>query len=591
MDNQDVSGLGAEQESTPKTLRNFGGRRQVAPAQVPPEKDFRALPEAVLPRVRRPVSDVMRLELASSTSSESPVPPFPPSAGPSCEYFPELPVAEPHQRGFSAYLKRKFGEFTKPNRSLKERIRALPLIGYLMAWGNAILKVGVTRHHHQLELANLREQNQMLRRDILAMHQRFNQLEPMLSGMQARGDKQFHFTYEHLEKIAARFDLSYYELRELHASIEEVFWCVYQGPNSLLSSMLSNVTARYEASVEKIALVNAELAAVKSRAKTLEELQPDARLRRLETIDASHRLMKLEQLEVARKLKQLNQQLRSKQKEECTLFGSETQDQLNLEALRERLNRIEQRLSSSNVTTKMDENPVIKSSNNAADHAVDLDQFYIEFEDKFRGSKQEIKQRLRAYLPYVDGFARNATQAARRFVDVGCGRGEWLELLGEIGIPALGIDMNAAMVDSCLAAGCAAKVDDAIAYLQKQDAGSLGGVTGFHIVEHLPFETLITLFDAAYAALAEGGLLIFETPNPENMIVGSCNFYFDPTHRNPIVPAVAEFIAKQRGFSKAEILRLHPFPESYRVKNEGFSGDIINQFFYGPQDYALIAWK
>jgi O-antigen chain-terminating methyltransferase len=176
-------------------------------------------------------------------------------------------------------------------------------------------------------------------------------------------------------------------------------------------------------------------------------------------------------------------------------------------------------------------------------------------------------------------------------VDVGCGRGEWLELLGELGIPALGIDMNAAMVDACIASGCAAKVDDAIAYLQQQPAGCLAGVTGFHIIEHLPFETLIALFDAAYAALADGGILIFETPNPENMIVGSCNFYYDPTHRNPIVPAVAEFIATQRGFSKAEILRLHPFPEDYRVKGEGFSGDIINKFFFGAQDFALIAWK
>jgi O-antigen chain-terminating methyltransferase len=580
MDNQDISGSGERQGETPKNLRSFGGRRQLAEEQMDPEKGLNSLPEPILPRIRRPVSDVMRLEPTPPPDCYVQVPPFSQMPPPSCEHFPNLPTVVSHEPGFKAYILRKFTSFTKSNISIKERIRSLPVIGYVLASANAIVKIAATRHHHQLELANLREQNQMLRADILDIRQTFNHLELVFNGLQARSDEQFqlvnNYLQAELQKIASRFELSYYELRELHASIEEVFWCVYQGPNSLLTSLMSNVTARHNA-------VNEKIEATKLRLLEIERLQIDPRLRHLEKIDTGNRLMKLEQLEIAHKLKQLSHLVRLRQRDQ----HAEMQDVAMPQNLQQQVSQLAQRLQASSPASSAPPLP----KQNPVQGSTHLDQFYIEFEDKFRGSKQEIKQRLRAYLPYVDAFARASDDQGRGFVDVGCGRGEWLELLGELGIPALGIDMNAAMVDACIASGCAAKVDDAIAYLQRQPAGSLAGVTGFHIIEHLPFEILIALFDAAYAALADGGILIFETPNPENLIVGSCNFYYDPTHRNPIVPAVAEFIATQRGFTKAEILRLHPFPESYRVKDEGFSGDIINQFFYGPQDYALIAWK
>ena len=86
--------------------------------------------------------------------------------------------------------------------------------------------------------------------------------------------------------------------------------------------------------------------------------------------------------------------------------------------------------------------------------------------------------------------------------------------------------------------------------------------------------------DAAYHALAEGGILIFETPNPENLIIGACNFYFDPTHLHPIVPDVAQFIATQRGFSSAQILRLHPFPEDYQMSGDSHVENALNRFFF-----------
>jgi O-antigen chain-terminating methyltransferase len=220
-----------------------------------------------------------------------------------------------------------------------------------------------------------------------------------------------------------------------------------------------------------------------------------------------------------------------------------------------------------------------------------LDQFFADFEAKFRGSRSEIVQRLRAYLPYLENELQTPIEQRRHFVDVGCGRGEWLELMSEMDIPCLGVDLNTAKVEECVAQNLAAIATDAIAYLKQQEANSLGGVTGFHIIEHLPFPLLIELFDAAFHALAPGGVLIFETPNPENLIVGACNFYYDPTHLNPIVPDVAQFIAQQRGFSIAQIKRLHPFPDDYQMSGNTALDQTLNKFLFSAQDYALIARK
>ena len=216
------------------------------------------------------------------------------------------------------------------------------------------------------------------------------------------------------------------------------------------------------------------------------------------------------------------------------------------------------------------------------------DSFYIDFEDAFRGTSEDITERLKIYLPYLDKFIGDKTAEV---VDVGCGRGEWLALLGNQGIRATGIDLNVAMVDTCRAQGLHAQCMDAIQYLSLQPPGSVAVVTGFHIIEHLPFDTLLALFDAALKALRPDGMIIFETPNPENLLVGACNFYYDPTHLNPIVPTVAEFIARQRGFAKAEILRLHPYPDSHRLVEDSEIAKRFNNALYGPQDFAVLASK
>lgn len=217
----------------------------------------------------------------------------------------------------------------------------------------------------------------------------------------------------------------------------------------------------------------------------------------------------------------------------------------------------------------------------------DLDFFYIEFENRFRGSQDQIRAKLSQYLALFEkstlDFAKEKT------LDIGCGRGEWLKLLSERGYPSLGIDSNISMVEQCKSGGLNAVVADATAFLREQKSESLGCVTGFHIVEHLSFKTLIRLIDEVIRVLKPGGMIIFETPNPENIIVGSCNFYTDPTHKNPIPPHSLAFFLEQRGMQNHNIMRLSP------VHRDLHSSDpLVEEIaarFYCAQDYAVVAYK
>jgi O-antigen chain-terminating methyltransferase len=131
---------------------------------------------------------------------------------------------------------------------------------------------------------------------------------------------------------------------------------------------------------------------------------------------------------------------------------------------------------------------------------------------------------------------------------------------------------------------------DAIAYLQNQPDNSLGAITGFHIVEHLPFRVLIELLDQAHRTLMPGGAILFETPNPECLIVGACNFYYDPTHQNPLPPELMRFLAEARTFSSARVIRLDQDCDLDKPES-GFMPVDVNSWFQMPMDYALYALK
>lgn len=217
-----------------------------------------------------------------------------------------------------------------------------------------------------------------------------------------------------------------------------------------------------------------------------------------------------------------------------------------------------------------------------------LDDLYIAFEDKFRGARELIKERQAVYLPLLEECGAGTLD--RPVLDVGCGRGEWLELLRERDLVASGVDLNASMVALCRGMGLEAVAGDAVEHLHAAAPGSLGAVTGFHIIEHLPFGVFVRLLDEALRALASGGAIVFETPNPDNVLVGSRNFYLDPTHRNPMPSDMTVMIAEARGFARAHARPLHPAGQSFNAKDKAL-GERLDGLFYGPQDYALVAWK
>ena len=212
-----------------------------------------------------------------------------------------------------------------------------------------------------------------------------------------------------------------------------------------------------------------------------------------------------------------------------------------------------------------------------------LDAFYVSFEDEFRGTREEIMERLRVYLPFLEQAGVGGPDSP--VLDLGCGRGEWLELLKQHDFKGIGVDINRVMLALCKEYGLEVAEGDALTFLRGQTAGSLGAVTGFHIIEHLRLKTLIQLMDEVLRALKPGGMVIFESPNPENLVTGACNFYTDPTHRNPLPPATARHLLEVRGFGRVDTLRLNP-------DESGMIGDgTLQRLLYGPQDYAVIGYK
>lgn len=216
-----------------------------------------------------------------------------------------------------------------------------------------------------------------------------------------------------------------------------------------------------------------------------------------------------------------------------------------------------------------------------------LDGLYMALEDRFRGSRAEIQERLRFYLPLL---AKHQIGAQRMpILDLGCGRGEWLEVLSEANLDAYGVDTNRIFIAQCSDRGLRVIEEDALQHLRSLPDSRLGAVTGFHIIEHLPLDVLIKLIDETVRVLKPGGLAIFETPNPQNVLVGSHNFYIDPTHRHPIPSLTAQFLLEARGLCDVEILHLHPYAESHHIPHSGSEvARRFNEYFYGPQDYAVV---
>ncbi len=213
------------------------------------------------------------------------------------------------------------------------------------------------------------------------------------------------------------------------------------------------------------------------------------------------------------------------------------------------------------------------------------DGFYRAFEEKYRGSRELIKSRLRVYLPFIEPL--KTAYSTSSVVDLGCGRGEWLELLSERGFAPHGVDLDEGMLAACYERGLQASKGDAINFLKALPDASQLVVSGFHIAEHLPFADLLELVQEALRVLRPAGLLILETPNPENLRVAGTSFYLDPTHHHPLPPELLSFLPPHIGFARTKVIRLQERPEllkSARVSLNDVLGGV-------SPDYAIVAQK
>jgi SAM-dependent methyltransferase/ElaB/YqjD/DUF883 family membrane-anchored ribosome-binding protein len=211
--------------------------------------------------------------------------------------------------------------------------------------------------------------------------------------------------------------------------------------------------------------------------------------------------------------------------------------------------------------------------------------FYRAFEDVYRGTREEIKERLRVYLPFALHCQELYDEC--KILDLGCGRGEWLELMSENGFKAFGVDLDDGMLDACREKALHAEKKDALATLEQMPDESLVIVSGFHIAEHLSFTILQGVVEQSLRVLKPGGLLILETPNPENILVGAMSFYLDPTHLRPLPPQLLSFLPVFYGFERTKILRLQDSPK-LRGSEKITILDVLSET---SPDYAVIAQK
>jgi SAM-dependent methyltransferase len=234
----------------------------------------------------------------------------------------------------------------------------------------------------------------------------------------------------------------------------------------------------------------------------------------------------------------------------------------------------------------------------AASQFDDLDSHkYVGFEDQFRGSPDEIRRRVEEYLPLFE----NASDV----LDVGCGRGEFLELLRDRGVRARGIDINPAMVEVCKGKGLHVETGDAVAYLQGLPDGSLGGLFAAQVVEHLEPRYLMRLLDAAFDKLRSGAPIVLETINPACWFAFFESYIRDLTHVRPVHPDTLKYLLIATGFQRVDIRYRAPYPEADKLQALAHSGgaptslddmietlnanvEKINRLLFTYLDYAAV---
>jgi O-antigen chain-terminating methyltransferase len=206
---------------------------------------------------------------------------------------------------------------------------------------------------------------------------------------------------------------------------------------------------------------------------------------------------------------------------------------------------------------------------------------YGRFAERFRGTEEYVKTGQAIYEPYFRGRA-NA-------LDLGCGRGEFLEMMRAMGVPARGIDLSAESVALCRHKGLEAEIADLFEYLESLPEASLDGIFCSQVVEHIPPERLPEMIKLAASRLERGGAIAIETPNPECLAIFATHFYLDPTHQRPVPHPLLAFYLEEFGVGNIEVRRLSPAVEtmpSLRSLPEDF-----REAFFGGLDYAILGKK
>ncbi|EKQ50537.1 MULTISPECIES: methyltransferase domain-containing protein [unclassified Clostridium] len=280
--------------------------------------------------------------------------------------------------------------------------------------------------------------------------------------------------------------------------------------------------------------------------------------------------------EVDSKYTEENEKIKAKFKQ--ILYEFKKENDLQIDKIQKNIIESAARIEKMDISQKEESNDII-----------DLDEFYVKFEDKFRGSEELISKRLNIY---IDKIKQNFNSEGNvKLLDLGCGRGEWINKLIANGFSnVIGVDLNSTMIEECKEKGLNVVYGNAIDYLKLQPDDSIDFISGFQIIEHLDFQEKMQLIKQSYRVLKKEGILLLETPNPENVLVGSCSFYIDLTHKNPVHPETLKFSMEEMGFGKTEIIRVNPLNYIDASQVTGEMRHIAFRFSM-EQDYSVWGVK
>lgn len=206
---------------------------------------------------------------------------------------------------------------------------------------------------------------------------------------------------------------------------------------------------------------------------------------------------------------------------------------------------------------------------------------YARFAEKFRGPEEYVKAGQQIYIPHFAG--------RHNVLDIGCGRGEFLEAMRDAGVAAKGIDLSEESVALSKSKGLSAERADLFEYLASLPESSLDGIFCSQVVEHLPPERLPEMIKLCASRLERGGVIAIETPNPECLAIFATHFYLDPTHTRPVPSALLAFYLEEFGIGRIEVRKLSPAAGS--MPSLADLPAAFQEAFFGALDYAILGTK